>query len=82
MLRKMLINRAGQSRAERRLASAIVRMWLSQLQSPVRRHEEALAALRNDAVDIFKRSMRLSETMGRADRRNIWEPQSDCCLHR
>lgn len=31
----------------------------AQLQSPVRRHVEALAALRNDAFDIFRRPMQL-----------------------
>lgn len=48
----MLINSAGQSRAERRLVDVGVKMWLSQPQSPVRRHVEAHAALRNNAFDF------------------------------
>lgn len=38
-----------------------VRMWLSQLQSPVRRHVEALAAPRNDAWTFSEDPVQLKE---------------------
>lgn len=52
VLRRLLVNRAGQSRADRRLVHVTGRMWLSQLQSPLRRHVEALTALGDEALDI------------------------------
>lgn len=38
---------------------------------------EAIAALRNNALDIFKRSIRLSKIMETAGKFNIWEIKSD-----
>lgn len=70
-----------QSRAERRLVNVGVRMWLSQPQSPVRRHVEALAALRNNVFDVLRKPEWLSGRVKRADRCNIWEVEGVCYWH-
>lgn len=52
-----------------------VRRWLSQLQSPRRRHVEALATLKSNAFDIVRKPVRLPGRLGGTDRCDIWEPK-------